>query len=181
MKVIKRGDEIAVKAKGRIFEGVYKGKHKNCLLAEIKDRKVRIPMSDIENMGPKRNITPKSVSEAISHYRRIVNERLGTDDNYGSNLLPQNNMTISVDLDAYSLYRTLLKMPDPEQYDEPDNTFSYTDSLMTFHNPTEFEKAKQYLQSQGVNFHEIGREDTWTEEDHEPQNVSPYPKNVHDD
>lgn len=180
MKLIKKGDEIAIKAKGRVFEGTYKGTHQDTILAEIKDRKVRIPMNDIETMDHKRTIQPKSVSEAISHYKQIVNERLGTDD-YGANLLPQNNMTISVDLDPYTLYRTLLRMPDPDQYDEPDNTFSYTDSLMTFHNPTEFEKAKQFLNSEGVGFKEIGREDTWTEPDHEPQNVSPYPKNVHDD
>ena len=181
MKLINRGDGIRLQAKGRIFEGIYRGKNNESVLAEIGDRKLKIPMNEIEGLAPKRDIEPKSVSEAISHYRKIVNERSGTGDFYGQSLLPQNSMSLSVNLGSYDLYRTLLKMPNPEQYDDPDAKFTKTDSLMTFHNPDEYAQAKQFLQKQGITFTEIGDENTWTEEDHEPQNVSPYPKNVHDD
>jgi hypothetical protein len=181
MQLIKKGDEIAVKAKGRIFEGVYKGTHKSCVLAEIKDRKVRIPMSDIESLGAKRDIQPKSVSEAISHYRQIVNERLGTGGDYGTHLLANQPMTISIEAGVYELYRLLLRMADPSQYGEPESNFSYTDSLMTFHNPTEYERAKEFLNKQGIKFTDIGNKDQFTDKDHQPQTVSPYPKNVHDD
>lgn len=181
MRFINKNDPLTVTTSRKTYEGFYQGQEKNSIVLSEGNKKYKIPFKSIQSLTPERDIPVNSIQEMMSYYKSLLNERSGVHDEYGYGLLPRGSMTLSIDANAYELYRALLKMPDPSMYTTPDNSFGYTDSLMTFHNPTEYERTKEFLKKFGYGFTEIGMTDDSTEEDHVANVTSPYPKNVHDD
>lgn len=181
MRFVNKNDAITITTSKKTYEGYYKGQGSNSIYINSDGKKKAVPFHLIESLDVDRDIPVSSIQEMMSYYKNLLNERNGVHDGYGNDLLPRGSMSLSIEANAYELYRMLIKMGDPSMYQTPDSAFGYTDSLMTFHNPIEYERVKDFLKNHGYKFSEIGGTDTNTEDDHKENSVSPYPKNVHDD
>ncbi len=94
-------------------------------------------------------------------------------------LIPNKKGTLKVELDPYNLYRLLLRMPQPENYVQPNSNSLL--GLLTFMDPISYHNAKEKLDKFGVKYQEEdGKTNTlWDDEvtDKDTFAISPYPKN----
>lgn len=94
-------------------------------------------------------------------------------------LIPNKSGTLKVELDPYNLYRLLLRMPQPENYVQPNGNAMV--GLLTHMDPISYAQTKEKLDKFGIKYEEDegGMTDLW---DHEAKSedtfpVSPYPGN----
>jgi hypothetical protein len=94
-------------------------------------------------------------------------------------LIPRKTGTLKVELDPYMLYRTLLRMPAPENYIEPDG--NNMRGLLTFIDPISYDDAKKKFDKFGIKYQEEdGKINSLWDNEHKPEDVfavSPYPGN----
>ena len=94
-------------------------------------------------------------------------------------LIPNKKGTLKVDLDPYLLYRLLLRMPQPENYIQPNSNALL--GLLTFMDPLSYQQAKEKLKKFGIKYYEEDGEttDLWDKEVKHDETflISPYPGN----
>jgi len=95
-------------------------------------------------------------------------------------LIPNKKGTLRVELDPYNLYRLLLRMPQPDNYVQPNENSLL--GLLTFCDPITYEDAKTKLKRFGIRYQEEdgNMNNLWdTELTHEDAfTISPYPHNA---
>lgn len=94
-------------------------------------------------------------------------------------LIPTKVRTLKIDTDPYTLYRTLLRMPSPENYIQPNGNRPM--GLMTFWDSVSYANAKDKFDKFGIKYEEQdeGMSHVWDNE-HEHNdvfNVSPVATN----
>lgn len=93
-------------------------------------------------------------------------------------LIPTKSHTLRVELDPYSLYRLLLRMPSPQNYIQPDG--NGTMGVLTFMDPVSYAEAKGKFDKFGIKYKEDeGMNNLWDNERKYDDTfaVSPYPGN----
>ena len=94
-------------------------------------------------------------------------------------LIPNRRGTLRVEMDPYSLYRLLLRLPQPENYIQPNGNAMV--GLLTHMDPISYEDTKKKLDRFGIKYSEEegGTTDLWDIEVKHDDTfpVSPYPNN----
>lgn len=94
-------------------------------------------------------------------------------------LLANKRGTLRVEMDPYNLYRLLLRLPQPDNYIQPNGNAMV--GLLTHFDPISYEDTKAKLDRFGIKYTEDdgGTTDLWDKENkHETTfPVSPYPNN----
>ncbi len=94
-------------------------------------------------------------------------------------LIPNKAGTLKVDLDPYNLYRLMLRMPQPQNYVEPNGNALL--GLLTFMDPITYAETKAKLDKFGIKYQEQdGNMNNLWDEELQAEHifpVSPYPGN----
>jgi hypothetical protein len=94
-------------------------------------------------------------------------------------LLPNKGGTLKVELDPYNLYRLLLRLPQPENYSQPNG--SGMTGMLSFIDPVSYADTKAKLDKFGIGYTEEdgGTNELWDKEHQHEETfpVSPYPGN----
>jgi hypothetical protein len=94
-------------------------------------------------------------------------------------LLANKRGTLRVEMDPYNLYRLLLRLPQPDNYIQPNGNAMV--GLLTHLDPISYEDTKSKLDRFGIKYTEDdgGTSDLWDKENKHEDSfpVSPYPNN----
>lgn len=170
MEIILPENKIEFRIGSKFFEGNFKGTHENNILVEIKNQKLKVPFNKISSLEKRKEKTP---AKEIKEFKQICE----------GEIIPNATQTIKLtDTNTTELFRLLIRLGNPDTDLPEDYATGYTSSLMTFHNPTEYERVKNYLDKWGYTYKYVGDPNAYarSEPNHKPQTVSPYPKNVHE-